>query len=160
MKRIITIIGLVALAKFACGQTISPELVSLGNFVQRMFEASPFEGVKVIEDYNNTYMISLAMLERSKYSSELVMNKVAAAKARSNVNKFLNGTQLSTDFYVQTEKIKSDSTVTKEMITYDIIREKSYGIVESMKVLTTFNADDDKYYIYIIFKEIENIKKK
>lgn len=139
------------------GQTISPEMVSLGNFVKRMYEASPFEGVKVVEDYNNCYLISVVMLEKAKYNSDIIMNKVANVKARSNVSKFLNGTEISSDFIVQTEERKTD-TVRTEVITYDIIKEKSIGMVDAMQTLITFDTGDGKYYVYILFKEYKDLK--
>ena len=159
IKRVIAIILFGLTTGTLIGQTFSPEVVSLGNFVRRMFEASPFEGVKVIEDYNNTYLISVVMLERSKYNNEIVMNKVATAKARSNVGKFLNGTQITTDFIVQTEERKSD-TIRTEVITYDIIREKSAGMVDALETLVNFNTNEDKYFVFILFKEYNNLKNK
>ena len=139
----------------ALAQSFSPEIVSLGNFVRRMYEASPYEGVKVVEDYNTAYLTSLVQLEKVKYSDELIMNKVAAAKARSNVNKFLNGSQLTTDFIVKTEERKTDTTVTTEVITLDIIKEKSAGMVNAMETLVSFYATEEKFYVYVMFKEYD-----
>ncbi|HPF02235.1 MAG TPA: hypothetical protein PLV06_06175 [Bacteroidales bacterium] len=141
------------------GQTISPEMISLGNFVKRMYEASPFEGVKIVEDYNKSYLISVVMLDKTKYASDIEMNKVAAIKARSNVGKFLNGTDITTDFLIQTEEKKSDTGRT-EVITYDIVRERSVGIVEAMQTLISFNASNGKYYVYVLFREYTDIIKK
>lgn len=157
IKRIYTIIGIAFFSISVTGQTISSEMVSLGNFVKRMYEASPFEGVKVIEDYNNSYLISVVMLEKAKYSSEIIRNKVANTKARSNVSKFLNGTEISTDFIIQTEERKAD-TVRTEIITYDIIKERSSGMVDAMETLVSFDTNDGKYYVCVLFKIYKDLK--
>ena len=155
MKRIslILIFGIITIASFS--QTYSPEIVSLGNFVRRMIETSSFEGVKVVEDYDNSYLISVVILEKEKYSSETIMNKVAMTKARSNVSKFMNGSEITTDFIIRTEERKSDTTQT-ETITYDIIREKSMGMVDAMETLITFNISDNKKYVFVMFKKYED----
>ena len=99
------------------------------------------------------------MLEKAKYTSEIVMNKVANVKARSNASKFLNGSEISTDFIVQTEERKAD-TVRTEVITYDIIKERSVGMVDAMQTLTSFDTGDGKYYVYVLFKNYKDLNKK
>lgn len=156
MKKLYAILAITFTSLSLIGQTISPEMVSLGNFVRRMYEASPFEGVKVIEDYNNSYIISVVMLEKAKFNSDIVMNKVANAKARSNVSKFLNGTDISTDFIIQTEERKAD-TARSVTITYDIIKESSAGMVDAMQTLTSFDTSDGKLFVCVLYKNYANI---
>lgn len=152
MKKLYSGIIILLIPICLSGQSISTELVSLGNFVRRMYEAAPFEGVKVVEDYSNSYLISVIMLEKAKYTSDIIINKVANAKARSNVSKFLNGTDISSDFIIKTEERRSDSVRT-EIITYDIIKERSAGMVDAMQTLTSFDTEDGKHYVYVMFKD-------
>ena len=48
------------------GQGFSDEKVSLTNFIKRMYTAKPFEGVKIVDDYDHQYLISVISLEEAK----------------------------------------------------------------------------------------------
>lgn len=54
-----------------------------------MYNAKPFEGVKVIDDYDHQYFISVISLETDKYSNPSIMNRVAQVKSQSQANVFL-----------------------------------------------------------------------
>ena len=81
------------------GQGFSDEKVSLTNFIKRMYTAKPFEGVKIVDDYDHQYLISVISLEKVKYTSESIMNRVAQVKAQSQASTFLNGATISNVVY-------------------------------------------------------------
>jgi hypothetical protein len=51
-------------------QSIGQEHQNLAAFLKRMYLAAPFEGVKIVEDYDNQYLISVIALEKAKYVSD------------------------------------------------------------------------------------------
>ncbi len=93
----------------AFAQSFNDEKVSLTNFIKRMHTAKPFEGVKIIDDYDHQYFVSVISLEKAKYTSELTMNRVAQVKAQSQASTFLNGATISMEMLITTKESK-DST--------------------------------------------------
>lgn len=49
-----------------------------------MYESAPFDGVKAVEDYENTYLMSVVKLDKEKYKTEAaaIGDKVSSEKAR------------------------------------------------------------------------------
>ena len=43
-------------------QSINDDKTSVTNFIKRMYNSAPFEGVKVIDDYDHQYFISVLSL--------------------------------------------------------------------------------------------------
>jgi len=48
---------LIAFSGFS--QSINDDKTSVTNFIKRMYNSAPFEGVKVIDDYDHQYFISV-----------------------------------------------------------------------------------------------------
>lgn len=42
-----------------------------------MYETKPFEGAKLFSDYDNNYLLSVLSLDKSKYTSQNNMMRVA-----------------------------------------------------------------------------------
>ena len=78
-------------------QSINDDKTSVTNFIKRMYNSAPFEGVKVIDDYDHQYFISVLSLEKGKYPNEAMMNRVAQVKGQSQANIFFNGSTISSD---------------------------------------------------------------
>ena len=66
IRLIILIIGLTCMSSSIHGQDFNSERIAWIKYVQRMYKASPFEGVKVIEDTENTYLISVLALNSNQ----------------------------------------------------------------------------------------------
>ena len=62
-------------------QSYNAEKISFTNYLVRMYKAAPFSGVRVVDDYDNQYLISVLSLDKAKYPSEEAMNRVATVKA-------------------------------------------------------------------------------
>jgi hypothetical protein len=63
-------------------QSINDDKVSLSNFLKRMYISNPFEGVKILDDYDHQYLVSVVNLDKTKYTNQSVMNRVAQVKAQ------------------------------------------------------------------------------
>ena len=123
-----------------------------------MYSTSPFEGVKIVDDYDYQYLISVISLEKAKYTSESSMNRVAQVKAQSQANTFLNGSNISMDMVIRTTETKDSTQNSKTIIeSVETIRENSTGFTQGMELLTNFDSEQDVgRIVYIYIKKIEN----
>lgn len=121
-----------------------------------MYQASPFEGVKVVSDYENDYLFSVVLVDKSS-GSEIKMNRIAQVKNSRQVSQFLKGL---ISFKSQTiipiaKNVKENRTV-EEVI--DIIQESSIGYTQSMEILTKINNKDDNNMSYLFIRKINKNK--
>lgn len=130
-------------------QGFNEDKTALGNFIKRMYINSPFDGVKIIEDYDNKYFISVVSLEKAKYNSIAILNRVAQVKARQQANTFFNGSNISSDIIIKTSE-KKDSTGSKSTVEMmESIKENSIGFVEGLELLINFDINQEKYMVFI-----------
>ena len=137
-------------------QSFSEDKVSLANFVKRMYTASPFEGVKIIDDYEHQYIISVISLEKAKFYDISSMNRVAQVKAQSQTNIFLNGATINMEMVIKTTEKKSKDSSNTLIETIERIKQNSMGFTQGLEVLTNFNNPDNKRVVFIYFREIKN----
>ena len=137
-------------------QSYNGDKTAMTNFIKRMYKSSPFEGVKVIEGYDEKYFISVISLEKAKYTSESTIMRVAQVKAQSQANTFFNGSTISSDFIIKTTEVKQkDSANTKTTLEkIETIRENSIGFVKAMELLTNFDLEEGKRMVFIYYKEL------
>ena len=136
----------------AFSQNYNADMTALSKFVERMYNHSSFEGVRIVEDYDKQYLLSVVVLDASKYgNNESTMNRVAGVKAMSEASRFFNGSQITMDFVITTrEDGKSDITTE----TLEKIKEKSIGYVKSLSLLTTFTNNNGKH-VFIYYKLLD-----
>lgn len=128
-------------------QSYNTEKTALTNFLVRLYENAPFDGVKAVEDYDNAYLMSVVKLDKTKYKSESDLNRVASVKAMSQASRFFNGSTITDDMIIRTTE-KADGTSDTEII--ENIREHSTGYVKQLEHLTNFPAKDgDQVFIFI-----------
>jgi hypothetical protein len=139
------------------GQGFSDEKVSLTNFIKRMYTANPFEGVKIVDDYDHQYLISVITLEKAKYTSESIMNRVAQVKAQSQASTFLNGATISMDMIITTKETKdSTNNVTTIVETVERIKQNSDGFSKGLELLVNFDNSDSLRMVFIYMRELKN----
>lgn len=155
MKKYIILFGLFLCVTKLSAQDFNSDKTALANFVRRMYESTKFEGVKIVEDYNLKYIVSLVVLEKEKYTSSSTMNRVANVKARSNANIFVNGSNITSDMIARTTEAK-DSSKTSLTTMEETIRENANGFVEGMELLNSFDTDDAKQFVYIVYRELKS----
>jgi hypothetical protein len=154
MKKIVFTL-LITFSAFGYSQSINDDKVSLTNFIKRMYNSAPFEGVKVIDDYDHQYFISVLSLEKGKYPNEAMMNRVAQVKGQSQANIFFNGSTISSDFVIKTTENNSADKPSTAVETIESIKENAMGFVKSMELLTNFDNPDGKRMVFIFFKEMK-----
>lgn len=149
MNKLVVIIILLSI-NFTFSQSINDDKTALTNFIKRMYNASPFEGVKVIDDYDHQYFISVLSLEKAKYPSESTMFRVAQVKGQSQASTFFNGSTISSDLVIKTTEKENTTTIE----TIESIKENAIGFVKSMELLTNFDNPDGKRMVFIFYKEM------
>ena len=134
MKMKFKLLMLLLLSVFSSySQSINDDKTSLTNFIKRMYNSAPFEGVKVIDDYDHQYFISVLSLEKGKHPNDSMMNRVAQVKGQSQANIFFNGSTISSDLVIKTTENKlTDKTTTTAVETIESIKENAMGFVKSM----------------------------
>jgi hypothetical protein len=139
----------------ANAQSFNEDKTTFSNFIKRMYTATPFEGVKIVDDYEHQYLISVISLEKAKYNDPSIMNRIAQVKAQSQANTFLNGASISMDMVIKTtEKVSKDSTssITE---TVESIKQNSAGFTQGLELLTNFDNNDNKRTIFIYVRELK-----
>jgi len=151
-------IGLIILAFSLNGfsQDYNSEKTSLTNFLKRMYNSSPYTGVKVVEDYENNYLISVVILDKKKYTSSSLINRVAQVKAQSQASTFLNGSNIEMDFIMKTTEKRSEESENVTIETVEKIKENSSGFVKALELLSNFDSEQEEgMMVFIYFKTIE-----
>ncbi len=155
MKNNLAVVLLLFIAFSSYSQSINDDKTSLTNFIKRMYNYAPFEGVKVIDDYDHQYFISVLSLEKGKYPNEAMMNRVAQVKGQSQANIFFNGSNISSDLVIKTTENKSIDKPSTAVETIESIKENAMGFVKSMELLSNFDNPDGKRMVFIFYKEMK-----
>lgn len=157
MKKTLFFIFCVIASINAYAQNFNQEKVALTNFLVRMYKAEPFEGVKIVSDYDNNYLLSVVLVADNG-QSETAKNRIAQVKSQRQVSQYLGGlVQVSSETIIRTtEKVKEEKTV--EEIT-DIIKENSIGFTKAMEVLTVIDTPN-KQKCYMFYRKVEEMKMK
>lgn len=155
MKKILLSITLLCGMIALQAQSYDQERMALKNFLVRMYMAEPFEGVKVVSDYENNYLLSVVLVANNG-QSETARNRIAQVKSQRQVSQYLGGlVQVSSETIIRTtEKVKEEKTV--EEIT-DIIKENSIGFTKAMEVLTVIDAANNQK-CYMFYRKVEEMK--
>lgn len=153
MRKILLSILLCCIANVVYAQSFDQERIALAKFIERMYNSSPFEGCRIVDDYDNSYLLSVVELDKSKYKTSSVMNRIAQVKSQRNAGEFFNGTQSYSEITIRTPK-SEEKGGSKEMTeTYEIIRTNSTGFVQQMALLTQFESGSGTM-VFVYFKKV------
>lgn len=156
MKNLL-LLAIVIISINSNAQSLNEDKTAFTNFLKRMYTSSPFEGVKIVDDYNHQYLISVISLDKAKYSSESTMNRVAQVKAQSQASTFLNGATISMDFVISTKEVKDSSNNVSTIVeSVEQIKQNSVGFCQGLELLTNFDNIDSKRMVFIYIKELKN----
>lgn len=153
MKKIIFYL-LLAFSLNTNAQSFNEDKTAFTNFVKRMYMSTPFDGVKIIDDYDHQYMISVIGMDKAKYTDPSVMNRVAQVKAQSQVNTFLNGASIDMSLVVRTTETTEENKAKVTTETVEQIKQNSVGFSQGMELLSNFENTDGKKIVYIYIREI------
>lgn len=148
---LVLLLSLIISNELCIAQSINTEKTAFINFLKRQYGQENYEGIRLVEDYDKTYILSVLSLSKKAYPSSSTMFRVAKVKAAQQIGAYMDGTNISSDLLIRTTE--SDSVRLEKV---EIIRESSNSFVSSVEYLTSFpkseNADD---IVFIYSKEIE-----
>lgn len=152
---ILLVVALLQL-NFLYAQSFNEDKMVMVSYLKRMYNSSPFEGVKIVDNYDHQYLISVLSLDKSKYTSPSILNRVAQVKAQSQANTYLNGSTISSDLVIKaTEQKEGDKTTTTVVESIELIKENSTGFTQGLELLTNFEDEHTKRMVFIYFREIQ-----
>lgn len=129
-------------------QSYNTEQVAWVNYLVRMYENAPFEGVRIVNDYDNQYLLSVVSLEKKQYPNQNLMNRVASVAAMSQANTFINGSHISSEMIITISGKGNE----KETEVIERIEASSVGYVQAMEQIAAFDADDGKVVFFYSVK--------
>jgi hypothetical protein len=154
MKPILTIAILLISSIICQSQSFNDDKTAFSNYLKRMYSNAPFEGVKIVDDYEHQYLVSVISLEKAKYNNEATMNRVAQVKAQSQANTFINGASISMDMVITTTEIKDSlertNTITQ---TVESIKQNSMGFTQGLELLNNFDNASGQRMVFIYYRK-------
>lgn len=153
MKKLLLLL-FIGFAFSSYGQGFNDDKTALSNFLKRMYNSSPFEGVKLVNDYDNEYIISVLSLEKGTKSFS-ILSRVAQVKVQRQVSTFFNGSTITAEFIIKTTEEKADSSEVQTTVeTIEKIKENSVGFVNGLELLTNFDIEEGNRMLFIYIKKI------
>lgn len=139
-------------------QSFNEDKTSMVNFLKRMYNSSPFEGVKIVDDYDHQYLVSVLSLDKTKYTNPSIMNRVAQVKAQSQANTYLNGSNISMDLVIKTSEQKTGDKTETVVESIESIKENAIGFSQGLELLNNFENEVTKRMVFIYCREITKKK--
>ncbi len=136
-------------------QSINEEKITLSNFIKRMYTAKAFEGVKIMDDYDHHYLVSVVSLDKTKYTNPSIMNRVAQVKSQSQASTFLNGATINMEMVIKTTERESKGSSSVLTETIESIKQNSSGFSQGLELLSNFDSSDNNRTIFIYIREIK-----
>ena len=143
---------LISFANEINAQGYDQERIQLAKFFERMYNNAPFDGCRIVDDYDNSYLLSVVALDKSKYKTAQIMNRVADVKSQRNAGEFFNGSQSYTSMTIKTPKGEEHESDMTEV--YELIRVNSIGYVKQMQLLTSFE-DKAGMQVFMYYKKVD-----
>ena len=151
MKKVIFLLALVFMSTTIYAQGFNADKTALTNFLVRMYKHAPFD-VKVVNDYNDNYLVSAIVLDPAKYGgNESTMLRVASVKAMSQASRYFNGSSITADLLITTKE-DTDGNANTEII--EKIKENTVGYVNQLEHLSNFTNDDGEQ-VFLYMKQID-----
>ena len=135
-------------------QGIDDDRTSLAMFIERMYNNEPFEGCRLLDDYEHSYLINVVTLDKTKYTNRQAMNRVAQVKSQRAAGEYLNGTQSYSEFVIKTPKSEEKGANAKMVETLEVIKINTIGFVKQMQILTIFDGEENTR-VFVFYKEIK-----
>jgi hypothetical protein len=139
-------------ANGASAQGYDQERIQLAGFIERMYNNAPFDGCRIVDDYDYSYLLSVVTLDKSRYITAQIMNRVAEVKSQRNAGEFFNGSQSYTEMTIKTPKGEEHESDMTDV--YELIRVNSIGYVKQMQLLTSFE-DATSMQVFVYYKKVE-----
>lgn len=150
----VLILCMVSFNYVSFAQGFDEDRINLAMFIERMYSNEPFEGCRIVDDYDNSYMLSVVSFDPTKYQNKMAMNRVAQVKSQRTAGEFFNGTQSYTEMVIKTPKSEEKGGDPAMVETMEIIRINSIGYIKQMQLLTSFEGNDGTK-VFVFYKMLD-----
>jgi hypothetical protein len=151
VAKIILLVFAISVSGNTHAQSFNTDKTALTNFLIRMYKHATFD-IKVVEDYDNHYLVSAVILDPAKYGgSESTMLRVASVKAMSQASRYFNGSSITADLLITTKE-DAEGNANTEII--EKIKENSIGYVNQLEHLSNFTNEEGKQ-VFLYMKQID-----
>ena len=154
IKRLISLLFFYLIIFCSYSQSYNLERNALEQFLIRMYNNNPFEGIKIVSDYDTDYLLSVVLVRNNE--SDIITNRSAQVKNQRQLSQFLSSNIVIDSETIITTREDNNTNESYEEIT-DIIKENSIGFAKSMEILTSFIVDDSTK-CYMFYRELEDLK--
>jgi len=146
------IMTFIVLKTFALNNNDTTDLCKI---IHDKFNASSFEGGRIIKTNKKVYAISVAIVDVNSNSNTVSLNRIATVKARRNLLVFLEGSEITSSKILTTSE-----SITKQdqqsLETYkEEIKESATGYVEGTDDLCSWYSEDKKQFIKVIYQIVK-----
>lgn len=136
-------------------QSFNEDKVAFSNYIHRMYKFKAFEGVKIVEDYDDAYLISVLSLPLDKYPNASMMTRVAEVKAQSQASTFLNGSNITMDMVMTSSETETSEGLKSSTVTMvEEIKQNASGFVKAMELLSNFEIDNGERMLFVYMKNM------
>ena len=137
-------------------QDFQGEKVGIGNFIRRMYNAQPFDGVKVLQTQDGKdYIISVVQLKKDPSRPANIESRIASVKAKGYASQYVNGSNVSSEVIIVSSEAKTKDSVIKKTDMQEILKESSMGFVEGLESLINFESNDGNLSVYVFYRALK-----
>jgi hypothetical protein len=155
MKKLLFILCIFFISIEVSAQSFNEDKTAFTNYVKRMYASAPFDGVKIIEDYDHQYLVSVIGINKANYTDPSVMNRVAQVKAQAQVNTYINGASIDMNTIIRTTETTENNQTKSVTESIELIKQNSTGFSQGLELLTNFENSDSKKMVYVYMREIK-----
>ena len=156
MKKHFTSILLFFICINALSQDYGGKKVGIGNFVIRMYNTQPFDGVKVLQNQEGqNYLISVVQFKKDETRPKNTESRIASVKAKAYASQYINGSNVSIEVLVVTTEERNKDSVINKTTLQEILKENSVGFVDYMELLANFDSSDGSKSVYVFYREMK-----
>jgi len=125
----------------------------LADYITNLYKKGQFDGIKLLDMNNESYMISAGTVTISSYKSTSSRRRVAEIRAKRNIVNFVNeGAEVTTEMLDLVEMKEKNDRYDYKSYYSEKTTSKASGFVSAMQTLTTFKHEND--FIYIIYTKL------
>jgi len=125
----------------------------LADYIIGLYKKGRFDGIKLLDMNNESYMISAGTVTISDYKKTSSMRRVAELRAKRNIINFQNeGEEVTSEMLDLVVEGEKNNRSFYEDYYSSKITSKASGFINGMQTLTTFKHEND--FIFIIYTKL------
>ncbi len=149
MKKIVLVFFFVAVSLNLYSQEFYPKKEALVDFVKRTYNRKPFEGIRIIQDGDTNYLISVVVKQLGE--DEYLIKRAASLEATFKSSRFMKEAAITSETIINTTEDSIKDSVKTKMI--EVVKKAPEGWAVWMDLLTNFDVLEGKQRVFVYIKE-------